>query len=140
MRVYRKLVGDLLVGDYLGVVSNTSGGDRRPECYRRVEKIEYIEASAGTFFANGYYQLSRDVSPHMGPVIVWCHGVAAALIYPPGDVSVWEDVPEERREWEAGDPWWGMLISDSLFAVSRTPTEEEVKMAQMGDQRNRPEA
>ena len=140
MRVYEKLVADLLVGDYLAVVKDTSGTGPRPECFRRVEKIEYIEPPAGSFFANSYYQLSKDRPPQMRPVIVWCHGVGAALIYPPGDVTVWDDVPEERREWEAQDPWWGILISDSLFPMSRTPTEEEVKLAQMGDQRNRPEA
>jgi hypothetical protein len=140
MRVYRKLVADLLVGDYLAVVRDTSGTDPRPECFRRVEKIEYVEAPAGAFFANGQYQFGRNLSPQMGPVIVWCHGVGAPLIYPAGDVFVWDDVPEERREWEAQDPWWGMLISDPLFAVSRPPTEEEVEMAQIGAQRNRPEA
>ena len=44
MRVYRQLVADLLVGDYLRVVSQVPNEDQRPECFRRVEKIEYIEA------------------------------------------------------------------------------------------------
>jgi hypothetical protein len=44
MNVYRKLAADLLVGDYLRVVSHVPNEDQRPECFRRVEKIEYIEA------------------------------------------------------------------------------------------------
>src|SRR6266545_3041426 len=44
MRLYRQLVADLLVGDYLRVVSQVPNEDQRPGCFRRVEKIEYIEA------------------------------------------------------------------------------------------------
>jgi hypothetical protein len=44
MNVYQKLVHDLLIGDYLQVVTHVPDEDNRPECFRRVEKIEYIEA------------------------------------------------------------------------------------------------
>jgi len=44
-----------LVGDYLQVVSHVPDEDQRPECFRRVEKIEYIEAPTAQVFANRQY-------------------------------------------------------------------------------------
>lgn len=66
-------------------------------------------------------------------MIVWCHGVSAPLIYPAGDERVWADVPKERREWDEGSSWWGTLANDSLFPVSRVPTDEEIELAEMED-------
>jgi hypothetical protein len=135
MNVYHKSAADLLVGDYLQVVSHVPNEDQRPECFRRVEKIEYIEAPADQFFANRQYtQFGRGLSPQAGPVIVWCHGVSAPLIYPPGDVTVWADVPEERREWDGERGWWGDLLDGKpLFPSSRVPTTVEIKLAELED-------
>ncbi len=51
---------------------------RHPEHFRRVEKLEYIDADLGRA------QLKHDVfyleAAHMGPVIAWCHGIAGPLI------------------------------------------------------------
>ena len=111
MNVYRKLVSDLLVGDYLQVVAHVPNEDQRPECFRRVEKVEYIEAPANQFFANRQFSFDRELSPRAGPVIVWCHGVSAPLIYPPGDVTVigradlverWPFEPRHVRSWRHG--------------------------------------
>ena len=134
MNVYRKLVSDLLVGDYLRVVTHVPNEDQRPECFRRVEKIEYIEAAPDESFANRQFQFSRKLSGRAGPVIVWCHGVSAPLIYPPGDVTVWADVPDERLEWDGERGWWGTILDDNpLFPVSRVPRPEEVKAAELED-------
>jgi hypothetical protein len=123
MNVYRKLVHDLLVGDYLQVVTHDPDEpdeDSRPECFRRVEKIEYIEAPAEQFFGwSSFHALARGLSPQAGPVIVWCHGVSAPLIYPPGDVTVWADVPDERREGDGERGWWG--TSWMTAPCSRSP-------------------
>jgi hypothetical protein len=138
MNVYQKLVADLLVGDYLQLVSHVPNEDQRPECFRRVEKIEYIEAPMDQFFANRRYHFGGDLPPQAGAVIVWCHGVSAPLIYPPGDVTVWADVPEERREWDGEAGWWGALLEgEHLFPVSRVPTTEEIKAAEMEDMEDR---
>ena len=61
MRVYRQLVADLLVGDYLQVVSHVPNQDQRPECFRRVEKIEYIEAPTDPFLANRLYHVGSGL-------------------------------------------------------------------------------
>jgi hypothetical protein len=142
MNVYKKLVHDLLVGDYLQVVTHVPNEDNRPECFRRVEKIEYIEAPAEQVFdSRSFYLFARGLPPQAGPVIVWCHGVSAPLIYPPGDVTVWADVPDERREWDGERGWWGNTLEDSpLFPVSRVPTDEEVELAEFGDMKDRVEA
>jgi hypothetical protein len=142
MNVYRKLVSDLLVGDYLQVVTHEPDEDNRPECFRRVEKIEYIDAPAEQFFGSRSFHLfARGLPPQAGPVIVWCHGVSAPLIYPPGDVTVWANVPDERRESDGERGWWGNTLEDNpLFPVSRVPTDEEVELAELGDMKNRVEA
>jgi len=142
MNVYQKLVHDLLVGDYLQVVTHGPDEDNRPECFRRVEKIEYIEAPDEQFFGSRSFRLfARGLPPQAGPVIVWCHGVSAPLIYPPGDVTVWANVPDERREWDGERGWWGNTLEDNrLFPVSRVPTDEEVELAEFGDMKNRVEA
>jgi hypothetical protein len=141
MNVYRKLAADVLVDGYLQVVSHMPNEDQRPECFRRVEKIEYIEAPADQFFANRQYHFYLGPHPQAGPVIVWCHGVSAPLIYPPGDVTVWADVPEERREWDGERGWWGALLEGKpLFPVSRVPTAEEISLAELEDIGERAEA
>jgi hypothetical protein len=141
MNVYCKQVADLLVGDYLRVVSHVPNEDQRPECFRRVEKIEYIETPAKEFFANRGFHVdtAKDLPPRAGAVIVWCHGVGAPLIFQAGDETVWADVPEERRELDEGNPWWGTL-DDPLFPTSREPNEAEITMAELGDIRDRVEA
>jgi hypothetical protein len=141
MNVYRKLVSELLVGDYLQVVAHVPNEDQRPECFRRVEKIEYIDAPPDQFFANRQFQFSRQLSGKAGPVIVWCHGVSAPLIYPPGDVTIWADVPEERREWDGERGWWGVLLEGApLFPVSRVPTRSEITVAELEDIEERVQA
>jgi hypothetical protein len=59
---------ELLVGDYLGVITSM----QQPEHFRRVEKLEYIDADLGRS------HLKHDVfyleAANMGPVIAWCHG------------------------------------------------------------------
>jgi hypothetical protein len=141
MNVYRKLVADLLVGDYHQVVSHVPNEDQRPECFRRVEKIEYIEAPADQFFSNRQYTFASGLPPQAGAVVVWCHGVSAPLIYPPGDVTVWADVPEERRESDGEAGWWGSLLEGKpLFPSSRVPTDVEVELAELEDIKDRMDA
>jgi hypothetical protein len=70
MDVRSILSHELLVGDYLGVISSM----HHPEHFRRVEKLEYIDADLGR------RHLNQDVfyleAAQMGPVIAWCHGIA----------------------------------------------------------------
>ena len=140
MNIYHKSAADLLVGDYLQVVAHVPNEDQRPECFRRVEKIEYIDAPPDQFFANRQYHFYLGPHRQAGPVIVWCHGVSAPLIYPPGDVTVWADVPEERREWDGERGFWGSLLEGNpLFPVSRVPTDAEIQLAQLEDAGNRAE-
>jgi hypothetical protein len=74
MDVRSILSHELLVGDYLGVISSM----HHPEHFRRVEKLEYIDADLGRA------HLKQDVfyleAAQMGPVIAWCHGIAGPLI------------------------------------------------------------
>src|SRR5687768_5664607 len=80
---------ELLVGDYLGVITSM----QQPEHFRRVVKLEYIDAALVRS------HLKHDVfyleAANMGPVIAWCHGIAGPLILPAGDVHIWFDVPED---------------------------------------------
>jgi len=53
-------------------------------------------------------------------------------------VTVWADVPDERRAWDGERGWWGNTLDDNpLFPVSRVPTEEEVEVAGLGDTKDR---
>jgi hypothetical protein len=59
---------ELVVGDYLGVISSV----HHPE--HRVEKLEYIDANLGR--AHLKHDAFYLEAPHMGPVTAWCHGIA----------------------------------------------------------------
>jgi hypothetical protein len=62
---------ELVVGDYLGVISSL----HHPEHFRRVEKLEYVDADLGRrHLRNDVFYLE---AAGMGPVIAWCHGIAA---------------------------------------------------------------
>ena len=83
---------ELIVGDYLGVILSMG----HPEHFRRLEKLEYIDAGLGRqHLKNDLFYLEAAT---MGPVIAWCHGIAGPLILPAGDVHIWLDVPEDRRK------------------------------------------
>ena len=121
MDVRSILSHELLVGDYLGVISSM----HRPEHFRRVEKLEYIDADLGRA------HLKQDVfyleAAKMGPVIAWCHGIAGPLILPAGDVHIWRDVPEDRRTSDERDMYWGVLSggAEPLFTFSRLPDQTD---------------
>ena len=108
---------ELVVGDYLGVISSM----RHPDHFRRVEKLEYIDADLGRL------HLKHDVfyleAAQMGPVIAWCHGIAGPLILPAGDVHIWLDAPEDRRTSDEQDVYWGVLNGEDepMFTFSRLP-------------------
>jgi hypothetical protein len=108
---------ELAVGDCLGVVSSM----HHPEHFRRVEKLEYIDADLGR------RHLKHDVfyleAAQMGPVIAWCHGIAGPLILPTGDVHIWLDVPQDRRTSDERDVYWGVLSGEGepMFTFSRLP-------------------
>jgi hypothetical protein len=108
---------ELLVGDYLGVIASM----HHPEHFRRVEKLEYVDADLGR------RHLKDDVfyleAANMGPVIAWCHGIAGPLILPAGDVHILRDVPEDRRISDEKDVYWGVLSGEGepLFTFSRLP-------------------
>jgi hypothetical protein len=108
---------ELLVGDYLGVISSM----RHPEHFRRVEKLEYVDVDLGR------RHLKDDVfyleAAQMGPVIAWCHGIAGPLILPAGDVHIWLDTPDDRRTSDERDVYWGVLSGedDAMFTFSRIP-------------------
>jgi hypothetical protein len=108
---------ELLVGDYLGVIASM----RHPDHFRRVEKLEYVDADLGR------RHLKDDVfyleAAGMGPVIAWCHGIAGPLILPAGDVHIWRDVPEDRRTSDEKGVYWGVLSGEGepLFTFSRLP-------------------
>jgi len=91
MNIRPILSHELLVGDYLGVIASM----HQPAHFRRVEKLEYIDADLGR------PHLKHDVfyleAANMGPVIAWCHGIAGPLILPAGDVHIWLDVPKTGR-------------------------------------------
>jgi hypothetical protein len=103
------------VGDYLGVIASM----HHPEYFRRVEKLEYVDADLGR------RHLKDDVfyleAAQMGPVIAWCHGIAGPLILPAGDVHIWRDVPEDRRTSDQRDVYWGVLSGEGEPAVQLLP-------------------
>jgi hypothetical protein len=112
---------ELLVGDYLGVIASM----HRPEHFRRVEKLEYIDADLGRAHLNHdvfYLEAAR-----MGPVIAWCHGIAGPLILPAGDVHIWLDVPQDRRTADEQDGYWGVLSGGDapMFSFSRLPDQTD---------------
>ena len=112
---------ELLVGDYLGVIASM----QQPEHFRRVEKLEYIDADLGRS------HLKHDVfyleAANMGPAIAWCHGIAGPLILPAGDVHIWFDVPQDRQTADEQDGYWGVLSGgeEPLFSFSRLPDETD---------------
>jgi hypothetical protein len=95
MNIRPILSHELVVGDYLGVIASM----HQPEHFRRVEKLEYIDADLGQ------HHLKHDVfyleAANMGPVIAWCHGIAGPLILPAGDVHIWLDVPWPTQSWRS---------------------------------------
>jgi len=108
---------ELVVGDYLGVISAM----RHPEHFRRVEKLEYIDIDLGRrHLKNDVFYLE---AAQMGPAIAWCHGIAGPLILPAGDVHIWLDVPEDRRASDQQDVYWGVLSGEdeAMFTFSRIP-------------------
>ena len=112
---------ELLVGDYLGVITSM----QQPEHFRRVEKLEYIDADLGRS------HLKHDVfyleAANMGPVIAWCHGIAGPLILPAGDVHIWFDVPQDRQAADEQDGYWGVLSGgeEPMFSFSRLPNQTD---------------
>ena len=112
---------ELVVGDYLGVISSM----RHPEHFRRLEKLEYIEAGIGRqHLKNDLFYLEAAA---MRPVIAWCHGIAGPLILPAGDVHIWLDVPEDRRKSDEENLYWGVLSGEDepMFTFSRLPNETD---------------
>jgi hypothetical protein len=121
MNVRPILSHELVVGDYLGVISSM----HQPEHFRRVEKLEYVDADLGR------HHLKHDVfsleAANMGPVIAWCHGIAGPLILPAGDVHVWLDVPQDRQTADENQVYWGVLSGGDapLFTFSRLPDQTD---------------
>jgi hypothetical protein len=121
MNIRPILSHELLVGDYLGVISSM----HRPEHFRRVEKLEYIDADLGRA------HLKHDVfyleAANMGPVIAWCHGIAGPLILPAGDVHIWLDVPQDRQMADEENRYWGVLSGGEapMFSFSRLPDQTD---------------
>jgi hypothetical protein len=112
---------ELVVGDYLGVISSL----HHPEHFRRVEKLEYVDADLGRrHLRNDVFYLE---AAGMGPVIAWCHGIAGPLILPAGDVHIWLDVPEDRRTADEKDGYWGVLSGEGepMFTFSRLPDQTD---------------
>jgi hypothetical protein len=112
---------ELIVGDYLGVISSMG----HPEHFRRLEKLEYIDAGIGRqHLRNDLFYLEAAT---MGPVIAWCHGIAGPLILPAGDVHVWLDVPEDRRKSDEEIRYWDVLSGEDepMFTFSRLPDETD---------------
>jgi hypothetical protein len=122
MNIRPILSHELLVGDYLGVIASMD----QPEHFRRVEKLEYIDADLGR------PHLKHDVfyleAADMGPVIAWCHGIAGPLILPAGDVHIWLDVPQDRQTAEERNRYWGFLSGgvEPLFSFSRLPDQTDI--------------
>jgi hypothetical protein len=122
MNIRPILSHELLVGDYLGVISSM----HQPEHFRRVEKLEYIDADLGRA------HLKHDVfyleAANMGPVIAWCHGIAGPLILPAGDVHIWLDVPQDRQTADEQDGYWGLLSGGDapMFSFSRLPDKTDI--------------
>jgi AcrR family transcriptional regulator len=121
MKVRPILSHELVVGDYLGVISSM----HQPDHFRRVEKLEYIDADLGRPHLK--YDIFYLEAAHMGPVIAWCHGIAGPLILPAGDVHVWLDVPQERQTADEQDGYWGVLSGEEepLFSFSRLPDQTD---------------
>jgi len=117
MDVRTILSHELVVGDYLGVISSM----HHPDHFRRVEKLEYIDVDLGRrHLKNDVFYLE---AAQMGPVIAWCHGIAGPLILPAGDVHIWFDAPEDRRTSDEQDVYWGVLDGkdEPMFTFSRLP-------------------
>jgi hypothetical protein len=121
MNIRSILSHELLVGDYIGVITSM----QQPEHFRRVEKLEYIDADLGR------PHLKHDVfyleAAKMGPVIAWCHGIAGPLILPAGDVHIWLDVPQDRQTVDEQNRYWGVLSGgeEPLFSFSRLPNQTD---------------
>ena len=121
MNIRPILSHELVVGDYLGVIASM----QQPAHFRRVEKLEYIDADLGR------PHLKHDVfyleAAKMGPVIAWCHGIAGPLILPAGDVHIWVDVPQDRQTADEQNGYWGLLCGgeEPLFSFSRLPDQTD---------------
>ena len=115
MNIRPILSHELLVGDYLGVIASME----QPAHFRRVEKLEYIDADLGR------PHLKHDVfyleAADMGPVIAWCHGIAGPLILPAGDVH------HDRQTTDGQNSYWGVLSGgeEPLFSFSRLPDQTD---------------
>ena len=70
---------DLEVGDYVQVIAKGMPLTVHPDLFRRIEHIGIPTDPANTL------------------TYVWCHGVSHCLALPQGDVEVWVDVPDDRR-------------------------------------------
>jgi hypothetical protein len=121
MEIRSILSHELVVGYYLGVISSM----HQPPHFRRIEKLEYIDADLGRV------HLKHDVfyleAANMGPVIAWCHRIAGPLILPAGDVHIWLDVPQDRRTADEKDVYWGLLSGghEPMFSFSRLPDQTD---------------
>ena len=82
---------DLEVGDYVQVVAKGMPLTVHPDLFRRIEHICIPTDPANTL------------------TYVWCHGVSHCLALPQGDVEVWVDVPDDRRNEDEQERWFGEL-------------------------------
>ena len=121
MNIRPILSHELVVGDYLGVIASMD----QPEHFRRVEKLEYIDADLGR--PHLMHDLFYLEAANMGPVIAWCHKIAGPLILPAGDVHFWLDVPPYRQTTDEQDGYWGVLSGEEepLFSFSRLPDQTD---------------
>jgi hypothetical protein len=93
--VQLKIARNLEVGDYVRVIHKDAPLTEAPDLFRRVEHIRF----------------AADVAPDSSNIVtyVWCHGVSPCLAFPEGDVEVWVNVPDDRRESDEEARWWGDL-------------------------------
>lgn len=91
MPVQRKDARDLKVGDYIQVIDKEPPLTVHPDLFRRVEHVRV------------------PADPANALTYVWCHGVSPCLALLQGDVEVWVDVPQDRREEDETNRWFGNL-------------------------------
>ncbi len=119
---------ELMVGDYVHATAIGGALALEPENYRRVEKIEYIDLDAASRIFQSHH-FTNGSKIHR-PVVLWLHEILGALLPAVGDLHIWLDVPEERRRSDEASPSWGPWVEkENLFAFSRPPNEEEVRLA-----------
>jgi hypothetical protein len=91
MPVQLKDARDLKVGDYIQVIDKEPPLTVHLDLFRRVEHVRVPADPANTL------------------TYVWCHGVTPCLALPQGDVEVWVDVPQDRREEDETNRFFGNL-------------------------------